>query len=906
MRSISLLFLTTVFSVLFCACTGRQPSGSKMTITELKCEYRINPLEVEATRPRLSWIIQSNQRDQVQTAYQIIVSSSLEQLKRNNGDLWNSRKVISEQSVHVRYNGTPLRSRDRCWWKVRVWDRNNDPTEWSDPACWEVGLLNQEDWKARWIGFDSQAAPMFRKEFMAGKQIENARAYISGLGYYELYLNGEKVGDHVLDPAQTDYEKRTYYVVYDITGNIQRGINAMGVILGNGWYNQDVVDREKYGWKDVVYGQPRFIAQVHITFSDGSEQLVITDDTWKASGGPIIRNNIYLGECYDARLEKEGWNSTGYNDSAWGPVKIMNGPGGKLVSQKLQPIKKAGIVNPVTISNPQPGVYVYNMGRNFSGWVKIKLKGEKGKTIRLRFAETIFEDGMIDPASTGVYATGVVQTDKYTFRGQGVETWEPRFTYHGFQYVELTGYDREPTLDNVAGVVVNTAVENLGEFVCSDSMLNKIHEAIRRTVLGNFHGIITDCPHRERCQWLGDADIISGLSFYNFDAYLLYAKFVRDIKTGAINGLPNAIAPGRRTSPASADWGRAYVQVPYFLYLYFGDTSIVKEHYNEMIGYMEHVQSTADHYIISEGWGDLFEPGAVKSARTPENITSTAFYYYDAALMAEMAKILRKREDTDRFTLLADSIKTVFIDSFYNAGNKTFGSQTADALSLNFGLVPEGDELAVATSMMKDVTEEHDGHHSTGHMGTKYIYGELSRFGYGETALNMLNQQTYPGFGDLFTRGATTLWEYWGEKEIDETSSGTRSRCHPFQGGFDVWFYDGIAGINPDPDNPGFKHIILKPQPIGNLTFANARFQSVHGLIVSDWHIKDGRFIWEISVPVNTRATVYLPARFGQNVMEQGKPVKESNEIKFIAHEASYIVYSIGSGTYTFVAGKDE
>ena len=867
---------------------------------ELRCEYSINPLGIENRNPGLNWILLSDVRSQKQTAYQILVSGNKDKLLNNEGDLWSSGKVESDRSVHVTYNGKELNSGMRCWWKVRVWDKDGNVSGWSEPAFWEMGLLNPADWKAEWIGFDSESAPMFRREFKINKTVKDARVYISGLGYYELSINGSKVGDHVLDPGQTDYEQRTFYVVYDVTQNLKQGKNAFGVILGNGWYNQTVVNNKRFGWGDVVYGKPRLIAQMRIVYNDGTEELIVTDETWKCSTGPVVMDNIYLGEFYDARLEKPGWNSPGYDDSGWDRAEVVDAPGGRLVSQKLQPIKKIQTIQPVGISNPKPGVYVYDMGQNFSGWVKLNVKGKKGTTIRLRFAETVFEDGMIDPASTGVYATGIVQTDKYTCKGNGQEIWEPRFTYHGFRYVEMTGFPGTPALENIEGVVVNTAVEKFGTFECSDEMINRIHKTAVWTTLANFHGIVTDCPHRERCQWLGD--ILAEMSMYNFNAAPLFTKFVRDIETGRRGGAPNHISPGRRTGgTASSDWGSTFIQLPYYLYLYYGDISAAREHYDGMTFFMNYLRKIAKDYIIYEGWGDLFEPGSVRSKRTPSELTSTAFFYYDAALMHKMAGVLGKKDDEEKYRRLMKDIKPAFIKNFYNKDNKTFGSQTADAVSLNFGLVPEGDEKGVAQSLKNDVVEKYNGHHSTGHMGTRYIYGELSRFGYGNTAQSMLDQTTYPSFGELFSRGATTLWEYWGEREIDETSNGTRSRSHPFQGGFDVWFYNGISGINPDPENPGFKHIILKPQIIGDLTFANARFNSIHGLIVSEWERNENEFRWTVNIPANTTATVYVPAESAGAVTESGRSAADSNDLEFLGMENGYAVYTAGSGKYRFI-----
>ncbi len=879
-------------------------SSSHLKISDLRCDYSLNPLGIDNQAPKLSWIINSLERNQKQTAYQILVSGSLELLNNNIGDIWDTGKVKSEQSVQISFKGKELEPEKKYYWKVCVWDRYDKKSKWSTPANWEMGLLDPGLWKAQWIGYDcGDSAPLLRKEFEITKPVKEVRAYISGLGYYELSINGSRVGDHVLDPAQTDYEQRTFYVVYDVTKMLKQGTNAIGVMLGNGWYNQNVVNVYKFGWGDVVYGRPKLILQIHITYADGTENLITTNNTWKGSTGPVISNNIYRGESYDARLEKTGWDKAYYNDSDWKKVELMESPGGKLEAQNIQAIKKNKIIKPIKITNPKPGVYVYDMGQNFAGWARLKLKGKKGTTIQLRFAETVFDDGMIDPASTGVYATGVVQTDSYTCKGEGEEIWEPRFTYHGFQYVEMTGFSGIPSLDNIEGVVVNTALEEKGTFKCSDAMINKIHRTILWTTLSNVHGIVTDCPHRERCQWLGD--ILTEMMVYNFDAPLTLKKFVQDIETGRKGDIPNHIAPGKRTSgKASSDWGSTFIQIPYFIYLYYGDISVAQEHYQGMTFFMDHLQKMAKNYILTDGWGDLFEPGSVRSVRTPRELTSTAFFYYDAELMSQLAAALGKDDDKQKYTHLKNEIKAAFIQHFYNKEMKTFGSQTGDAVALKFGLIPEGDETAVAQSMKKDIIENHNGHHSTGHMGTRYIYGELGLYGYGDVALEMLNQITYPSFGELFSRGATTVWEYWGERLIDETSAGTRSRNHPFQGGFDAWFYNGIAGINPDPEDPGFRHIIFRPQLTNSLDHAEASYNSIYGLISSKWQNTDHEFRWLVTVPANTTATIYIPASNQEAIFEGKQQVKSSNDILFAGQQKDFILYQLGSGRYSFTVKK--
>jgi alpha-L-rhamnosidase len=896
---IFLVFIIIVVSFNTC-CSGIDADG--ILPSELKCDYFENPLGIENDIPKLSWILNSPERNQKQTAYQIIVSGSLEKLKNDEGDIWNSHKVRSEQSIQIAYEGKKPESGKRYYWKVRVWDKRNNKSEWSVPAYWEMGLLEAHQWKAEWIGYESETAPLLRKEFEITQSLKEARVYICGLGYYELSINGSKIGDHVLDPGQTDYEQRTFYNVYDVTKDLKQGSNAIGVMLGDGWYNQTVVNHGKYGWNDVVYGTPRLIFQMHLTYSDGSEKLIISDKTWKGSSGPVVSNNLYAGEQYDARMEQVGWDAPGFDDTNWDYVKQMEGPGGKLVYQNIPPIKKMQTVNPIILTNPKPGVYVFDMGQNFAGWARLKLKADKGTEIRLRFAEWLDKDGMIDPGSTGYYATAVVQTDKYVCKGNGVETWEPRFTYHGFQYVEMTGFIGTPDKENLEGVVVHTSLQKAGEFDCSDDMFNRLHKTALWTEISNLHSIPTDCPHREKCGWLGDAFLTSDMTMYNFESASFWSKFIRDIETSRKGDVPVNIAPGRRVGGKDPDWGAAFIQLTWNIFLYYGDKSIISEHYEGMTYFMDQLQKQAKDYIIYEGIGSLFSPGRIMPQETPKEYTSTVLFYFCADVMTRMARNTGKMQDEEKYSSIAQRIKSSFNNKFYNTSVKTYGGQEKNTLALAFGLVPDSDEEAVAKNLYRDVVENHNFHVSTGIFGSRYIYWVLGNYGYGETVKKVLNSCTFPSYGYLFSCGATTFWENWGELKFEDrnVSGDSRSKNHPFQGGFDAWFFNGIAGINPDPENPGFKHIIFHPQLINSLEYANATYNSIHGLISSKWQHTADEFTWSLSVPVNTTATVYLPAVTQSLVYEGNIPVTESEGIEFLRIENGYILFEIGSGEYLF------
>lgn len=896
-RLILLIIISFASILTFWAGCGILPD-STITPHALRCEYRVTPIDVDTANPRLSWELHSNARGQVQTAYQILVASSQEALEDNNGDLWDSGMVDSDSSVHIVYDGRELDSRAWAFWKVRVWDADGRASDWSEPAFWEMGLLEPDDWKAEWIGYDCDTAPMLRREFTLDRNIERAQVYISGLGYYELSINGERVGRHVLDPAQTDYEERVFYEVYDVTPLVETGSNACGVILGNGWYNQNVVNEAKYGWGDVVYGEPRVIMQLMVSYSDGSSEIIATDCSWKGSSGPILSNNVYAGETYDARRELPGWDMPDYNDSEWEPVSIADPPGGVLESEKLPPIKKMKSFGPAAMTNPAEGVYVFDMGQNFAGWARLTVEADAGTAIQLRFAEELDDSGMIDPGSTGVGAIHVVQTEKYICKGQGVETWEPQFTYHGFRYIEMTGYPGTPSTQNIEGVVVHTAVEKTGLFTCSDDMLNRIYNTALWTQISNLHGLPEDCPAREKCGWLGDAHVTAEMTIHNYDMAQFWTKYVGDIETNrrSRNGIVEDIAPGKRQEPGEhPDWGSAFIQIPWYMYLYYGDTSVAREHYPGMKEFITHVEGLARDYIVYDGYGDWCPPGGARPVETPVELTSTAYFYFDAMIMAKLAALFGKTDDTSYYNGLAERIRTAYNGKFYDSQLKTYGSQTGDCFSLYLGLVPKGDEQAVANSIVRDIEERHDGHHSTGVTGSLHLYWALGHYGHGDTAYKLLRNTTYPSIGYLFSLGATTLWESWGVRR--------GSLNHPMQGGFTVWFYQGICGIYPDPEIPGYKHTIFRPPVTGPLTYAEARIRSPYGEIRSSWEKTPDTFTWEVTVPVNTTATVYLPDENESDITESDMPLESSGDIRITGHEDGTTVVQIGSGMYRFVCG---
>lgn len=731
---------------------------------------------------------------------------------------------------------------------------------------------------ALWIGRDKQtdldSAPLFRRQFRIERQVASATLHICGLGWYEARLNGQKIGDRVLDPAQTDYEVRCFYVSHDVTALLKDGENVLGVMLGDGWFNQNMVWADRIG-HSCAYGEPRLAAVLMIDFEDGTCEVLRTDESWRCAPGPIIRNNVYAGEIYDARMEKRGWDSPGFDDFEWGQVSIMPSPGGALEPQLVEPERGTEEIRSVSIKSLDGGRKIIDFGQNISGWARIRVNAPEGTEIRMRFSEALGSDGELDTASTGVFATKVEQTDVYICRG-GDETWEPRFTYHGFRYVEISGWPGEPKSDEITGVVVHTDLKRAGDFECSDERLNMLHRMAVWTHRGNIHAIPTDCPARERCGWLGDANVVCEYSIYNFHAERFWEKYLGDIETSRRlnkDGLPFNIAPGkRRCGVARPDWMAAFIMIPWNLYVYYGNREVLTRHWDGMRTALSHFHAKSENWILAGGFGDWCDPReSTHPTYTPEELTTTAWFAECSRIMVSIAGLLEKEYERDEYAQWHEAIAEAFRLRFYDSNKRTFGSQTADAMALHFGLAPSGAEDEIVNSLVRDIRETHHCHHSVGIFGLRYLFEVLTRRGHGKLALNLMHQDTYPSFGDIIRRGATTLWEYWGEPEID--AKGPRSLSHPMMGGFDNWFFNTIAGIRPDENNPGFQHFYLEPHPIEGMDYARAYHDSRYGKIESAWRIEDGCFVWQVTVPPGTCATAMLPYSGREITLEAGSNI---------------------------------
>jgi alpha-L-rhamnosidase len=890
----------------------------------LRCEYLTNPLGIDVVKPRLSWILPLTTRGEVQTAYHITVSSA----PGGGGDLWNSGKVASSQSTHVEYNGSALTSEQACYWKVETFGIGGASHGSSEEAFWTMGLLAPGDWQGEWIRTTQDiSAPLLRKEFDASKEIKRATIYASGIGWHELYINGEKVGDHVLSPITSYYDNdqpfafgsRVIYETHDVTEYLKTGGNAIGVWLGNGWYSNDGnIQRYQVPFSD----RPQLIFQMNIEFTDGTSAGIVSDGTWKSSAGPITQNAICEGESYDARLEKTGWNNTGFNDAGWNAVVIANAPSGKLVAQMMPAVKVIDSIAPLAITQPAAGVYVYDFGQHFTGWTKLRVSGSSGDRVTMAYASALNGNGRLELR----HQWGLEMTDSYTLKGAGMEVWEPRFTLHGFRYVELTGFPGTPTLESLQGYVVHNAVETSGSFESSNPLLNQIHHNVRWTFKSLLQGIPQDAADRcERCGWLGDPSGVIEDVMINFNTASFWAKWLDDIKDSQKpNGDIPVISPMhmRDRFDMWPNWKSTYALVAWYLYEFYGDEKVLADHYDGIEKLVEFLGTWANGHIIQEGLGDHMEADRLSGVsnflpvRTPVDVTSTAVYYYDAWILAQAAQILGKTNDYNTYSNLANQIKDAFNNEFFNPQTNQYstGSQTSNSMSLQYGLVPEGMEGVVLDNLVDDIMNENEGHLSTGIIGTNALEQVLGKSGRADVMYAIATKTTFPSWGYSISLGATTVWENWG-------GVGDRSLNMKMLGSTEIFFISDLAGIKkpdytlPGEMTPAFKKNIIRPYIPDDLTYAKASYKSLYGTIVSDWKKEDnGVFTFSVTVPPNTTADIHVP-KINYNTTDwaiqekqgvcwqSGAWVPNTPGITLGMEQGEYIVFQAGSGEYRFQAG---
>jgi alpha-L-rhamnosidase len=898
-----------------------ETSHPSLSVTHLRCEYKVDPLGIDALPPRLSWQIVSPVRGTRQSAYQIQVAEDAEALAAGAGLLWDSGRVASDASIHVPYQGPALASGQRCYWRVRAWDASGQPSAWSEPASWEMGLLQPADWQAAWIQpdlqedtSDSAPCPMLRTTFHLEGAVRSARAYITSLGLYQAELNGQPVGDQVLAPGWTSYDTRVQYQVYDVRDLLASGENAIGVTLGDGWYRGYIGFR---GQRNAYGSQLALLLQLAIVYEDGRVQWVCSDEGWRCATGPILRSDIYNGESYDARLEKVGWSEPGYDDSDWSGVTIAGHSQEILVAPAGPPMRRIEKIKPVEVLHTPAGETVFDLGQNMVGWVRLRVQDEAGTTVTLRHAEVLDQEGNLYTANL----RSAQQTDTYTLKGGGVEVYEPHFTFHGFRYVAVDGYPGEPALDALTGIVVHSDMTPTGQFGCDNPSINQLQHNVAWGQKGNFVDVPTDCPQRdERLGWTGDAQVFIRTACFNAEVAGFFTKWLRDVAAdqhddGAVPFVvPDVLGRARGGAAGSAAWGDAAVICPWTIYLCYGDTCILEEQYDSMRAWVDYIAEKAgDGYLWNTGfhfgdWLSYNSPDpAGSSAITDKDVVATAFFGYSTSLLQQAAQVLGKDEDARRYADLLANVKRAFGQEFVTPnGRVANNTQTAYALALMFDLLPLEQRPEAARRLAADVRRRGN-HLSTGFAGTPYLCHVLSQNGYLDVAYDLLNQDTYPSWLYPVGQGATTIWERWDGIKPDGSfqDPGMNSFNHYAYGAIGEWLYRVVAGLEVDADAPGYKHVLVEPQPGGGLTRAHATLNTMYGQVASEWQIVEDRFQLRVVVPANTRATVRLPAARLDRVTEGGQPLDGVQGIERAAQEGDAVVVELGSGSYLFAYSSD-
>jgi alpha-L-rhamnosidase len=860
----------------------------------------------------MDWILVGSSRtprNLSQAAYQILVASSPELLVRDQSDLWNSGQVKSNETTHIPYAGAPLNSREICYWKVRSWDSSGKMTPWSDTASWEMGLLKPQDWQAKWIeatppaGLKGEYAPLplLRTEIsVSNLPIVKARLYITALGLYEMHLNGRRVGDHIFAPDWTDYSKRVRYQAYDVTSLVKPGANALAALPGNGWYCGHIGNGGFQAWGKV----PALFAQLEITHADGSVERTITDANWKTHASPITSSDFMLGENYDATREIPGWDQPGLDVSEWSAATertespILN-------AQVDQPVRETGEIHPKAMTEPKPGQYTFDLGQNMVGFVRLKVSAPAGTKITLRHAEMLNPDGTLYTKNL----RGAPSIDTYICKGGGEEIWQPRFTFHGFRYVELTGLPQPPTRDNVTGVVVGTAIPPTGQFSCSDPGVNQLQSNIQWGMRGNYLSVPTDCPQRdERMGWMGDAEAFIRTAAYNGDIAAFFTKWLVDVDDArSPDGAFDDVAPapqGKGHSRAGTPaWADAGVICPWTTYLMYGDKRILEQHLPAMSRWIDWCQAHSKNLIrIDRDLGGNYGDWLSQGENTPKDLIGTAYFAHSTSLVAQAYRVVGDTTSADTYQQLFERIKAAFNQRYVSADGHVQGeTQTGYCMALRFDLLPENLRSRAAQYLEDDVMA-HQNHLTTGFIGVSYLLPSLSSEGKVATAYNIFLQDTFPSWLFSVKQGATTIWERWDgwtpEKGFE--NPGMNSFNHYSLGSCGQWMFDTVAGIGLDSGQPGFSHIIIQPRPGGVLTDAQGSFNSIHGQIPSEWHLRNGRFSLHVIIPINTTALIDLPTDNVSSVQEKGTAMATHPEIKAIPDSAQELQYSVGSGDYNF------
>ena len=886
-----ILFLTLIL-LPFLSC---QHGSQLATVGMLKADYSINLVGTDNPNPLLSWQMDDSRIGAAQTAFQVLVASSPGLLKDGEADIWDSGK-LDNSANKIKYQGAALQSCTQYFWSVRIWDQDGKATAYSEPAMFETAYLDASEWKGKWItntiDTASQPSPYFRKNIETKAGLKRATAYVAGVGYHELYVNDQKVGNSFLEPGYTRFDRRLLYLTYDITSLLAKGGNGIGVLLGNGWYNvqsKAVWYFEKAPWRK----SPRLLMDIRLEYEDGSVETVSTDDTWKWSEGPMRFNSLYAGEIYDARMDLGNWTSAAFNDSGWSPVILTESPGGILSAQTAPSIKVVRNIKPKAVYTISPGRYGFDMGENFAGTATLKIQGEKGTKVTMLFGEQVNEDHSVAieiiARHTRIAKNALpFQTDIYYLKGEGKESYTPRFTYHGYQFVEIT---TEPAVAlseiEIEGLFLSTDSEKSGTFKCSNELFNKLYNATMNSYLSNFQSIPTDCPHREKNGWTGDAHISSELGMWNFNSIMAYRKWLQDLRdeqreSGELPGIVPTSGWGYHWGNGPA-WDSALPIIAWTAYQFYGDITVLQENYEAIKRYVDYLTTRSDKGIQHIGLGDW-----VALTKTPVEVTSTGYYYYDALTLSKMAGILGNTADQAKYAALAEEIKTAFNEMFLDKETNHYKVQTQTALSCAIfqGLAPEQAVESTVNDLIASIHAKND-HPDFGMLGSKYVVNVLRESGHNDLAYKMINQKDFPSWGFWIENGSTALREDWDGSE--------GSQNHIFLGDFSTWFFKALGGIQIDPASPGFGHFFLKPVFAEDISFVETSHECMQGTIVSNWKRTGTGLDMEVVIPANTNSTFYVPQGYKLNALidSKGEIINskiESNEIELASGQYKLIL----------------
>lgn len=903
------LFILAFFGL---ACNCRSQS---LSTQDLQVEMLSNPIGLDVQQPRLSWQIASKINNVQQTAYEIRVGKDEKALTKNSQLVWQTGKVSSNESLHHVYAGEPLQSDQKYYWQVRVWDNKRKASEWSSVACWQMGLLKPEDWKAKWVGLDVNyiepkddhrrlPARMVRREFNVKKTVKSATVYMSGLGFSELYINGKKVDNRIMDPTQSYYDKRIMYVAHDVTGYLKSGNNAVGVLLGNGRF---FAPRIRLPVETPTFGFPKMLLQMHVNFSDGTSDTIVSDKNWKITDqGTIRANSEFDGEEYDANMELEGWDKVGFDDSKWQTAQLVKVPAGKRIAQMHEPMRVIEKLKPVSIYHSKSGGYVVDFGQNLYGMCKIKVKGPKGTKVVIRTTFDIDSTGNVNMANN----RSALSTDIYTLKGKGLEEWAPRFRGQGMRYAEITGWPGELKNEDVEFLVVHSDLRKVGDFSCSNLLVNKIYANMLRSVRMQERGVPMDPDRDERQTWLSVSEMTSETEGYMYNVAAFYESFLGEARIdqredGCISDAGSFWHWAYTKDPC---WPAVVTTIPWSNYRMYGDTRMLEDNYQMMKRWVKYLEQWLDaDFIYRKGiysdWVDTYtmdEKVAPPFGATSKELLSTAYFYYNMKMVEKTATFLKKPDDAIYYRALAQKVRVAFNKTFLDTKTGIYlnNTQAAYALAFEFGLVPDEYKQKVADNFVQNVLVANNGHLTVGCPGVKWLMQALTHIGRTDVAYTILTQTTRPSWGYMVEKGGTSIWERW---DCDTQAPGMNGQSQTILAGYlGAWMYQTLGGIAYDPEQPGFKHIIMRPEVVGDLWWANVSYESFYGLIKSDWKCENGLFSWKVTIPPNTSASVHIPTNDAASVKVGGRTINNIPNVKYIGIERGAAVYEIGSGSYEF------